>query len=179
MRFRKHESITINLLPESIQKRKTLRKLVIRLAAAQAAIFLCIGLIAAGLNIMEARDWDNAHELYQQIHVLRHGPDVVAAGYARDLGQRIAAEDTFLQAHAPGAFDPALLGAIIQASCENMTMLYYTGTAIQITGILENMYAIEAHRQGILYTELFSYVELGRIILQDDGRYFYELWARF
>ena len=166
---------TLDLLPESVQKRKTFRKLVIRLAAAQVAIFLCIGLIVLGADMLEERAWEDAGSISRQVYALRHGPEVAAAAHVRDLGLQLATEVAFLQAHAPVDFKPIWLTAIVQARAEYMTALYYSAAGILITGLAQDIIAIETHRQNILDTSVFRYVELGRIILQDCGRYFYEL----
>jgi len=178
IRFLEKENTSIDLLPESFQKRKSFRKQVIRLATAQVAIFLCIGLAVIGIHALERRAWDMAGELSRQVHTLRHGPDVVAAAYARDIIRRIAAEDAFLASRAPAAFDPNWMTAIMQASGGEMAILHYSGTGIVITGFSLDIAAVEAHRQEVLGTGLFGYVGLGQINLQDDGRYLYELRVR-
>jgi len=176
--FPARRNATIDLLPESIQKRRQLRNLVIRLATVQVAIFLCIVLMFIGINALEQRAWERVTEINRQVYALRHGPEVAAVAYAHDITQRLAIEDALLQAHAPANFDPEWLTAIMQASGKEMTVLYYNNTAITITGISYDITAVEAHRQSIRDTGLFNYVELGRIILQDCGRYFYELHVR-
>jgi len=178
LKFFARKNTTIDLLPESIQKRKIFRKLIIRLAAAQVAIFLCLAAAVIGIGVLEHRAQDDSREINLRISALRHGPYVTAAAYARDLGLRFAAEDAFVSAHAPGDFDPLWVTAILHASGEYITALYYTGESILVTGMLGDINAIEAHRQSILNTEAFKLVDLGRIILQDCGLYFYELWVR-
>jgi len=178
LKLRKDKHKTIDLLPENLQKRKAFRKLMIRLAAAQVAIFLLFVLAIAGIIALEQRAWDEVHDLSLHVHTLRHGPVVTAAAYARDIIQRQAAEDALLRAHAPAAFNPYWLAAIIEAGSGDITILYYSGAGIMITGMSESIIAVETHRQSILDTGVFSDVELGRIILQDDGRYFYELRVR-
>ena len=165
----------IDLLPESVQKRKGFRKLLIRLAAAQAAIFLCIVAAIIGVGELERRTWDISDDLSFRVHVLRHGPEVAAVAYARDISARLAAEDAFVAAHGPREFDPVWITAIMYASDGHVVNLDYTGGGILISGRHENMTAIEAHRQSILDTGVFGGVELGRIILQYDGRYLFEL----
>jgi len=172
------KNISIDLLPERIQKRKGFRKLIIRLVAAQVAIFLCLGAAVAGLNALEQQVWDESHNLNLRVHALRHGQAVVAVAYAHGLSLRLAAEDAFISAHAPANFDPHWLSAIVQADGGHMTNFYFTGTAILVTGILGDINAIEAHRQSILDTGSFEFVDFGRIILQDCGLYFYELTVR-
>jgi len=177
-RFFGRKSRTIDLLPESIQKRKGFRKLAIKLAAIQVAIFICIGTVVVGLTVLEQHAWDESHELNMAVYTLRHGQAVAAVAYARDLSLRIAAEDALIAAHAPAAFDPAWLSAIVQESGGQVVTFYYTGTAILITGMTRDIGAIEIHRQGIIDAGDFRAVDLGRINLEDCGRYFYELWVR-
>ena len=176
--FWERKNTSIDLLPESVQKRKGFRKLVIRLAAAQVAIFLCLAAAVVGINVLERQAWDESHELTIHVNALRHGAAVEAAAYARELSLRIAAEDSFVEAHAPADFDPVWVTAIMQTSGGHMTAFYYSGAAILVTGMIGDMNAIEAHRQSILDTEVFTQVDLGRIILQECGQYFYELWVR-
>ncbi|MCL2404420.1 MAG: hypothetical protein FWC92_02605 [Defluviitaleaceae bacterium] len=172
----KYESI--DLLPENVNKLKTLRRFAIKLAAVQVAIFLCIGLMIYGINTLGQRAWEYTSELDRQVYAIRHMIDIDALAYARDIGQRLAAEDAFLQAYAPADFDPVWITSIIQAGSEHMVMLDYSSTGIMITGMSDDMTAIEAHRQDLTQTGVFGYVELGRIIMQDCGRYFYELRVR-
>ena len=175
--FRKRNT-SIDLLPESIQQRKGFRRIIIQLAAAQVAIFLCIGAAVVGLRMLEQRAWDESHELALGIYALRHGPEVAAAAHAHELSLRMAAEDAFFRTHSPADFDPGWVTAIMETLGGNMAVLDYNGTDFLITGIIEYIASIEAHRQSILDTGLFAQVELGRIILQENGMYFYELWAR-
>ena len=169
---------SIDLLPESIQKQKKFRKLVIQLAALQAAIFLCIGAAAFGLRTLERRAWDESHGLALGIHALRHGPEVAAVAHAQELSLRMAAEDAFFRAHAPAPFDPAWVTAILETRGDNMTGLDYNGMDFLVTGVIGDIAGVEIHRQSILDTGLFAHVELGRIILQEYGAYFYELRVR-
>ena len=177
-KFMGRKMTTIDLLPESLQKRKRFRKLVIKLAAAQVAIFLCLGGAIAGLSILESQAWADSHELTIGIHALRHGPAVAAMAYAHELSQQLAAEDAFISAYAPSDFDPTWLMAILQADDEHMTELSFGGATFLLTGMVRDITQIEAHRQRLLDKEMFSSVGLGRIIMQDDGRFFYELHVR-
>ena len=168
----------IDLLPESAQQQKRFRRLVIKLAALQAAVFLCIGAAWLGVRQLEGQAWDESRDLAARVYALRHGQEVAAAAQAHELALLMAAEEAFLRARAPGHFDPAWVTAIMEAPGGGMTGLGFDGSDFQITGVIEDIAAIEAHRQGILDTGLFAWVELGRINLQGDGVYFYELWAR-
>ena len=168
----------IDLLPESVRYKKRFRWLVIKLAALQVAIFLCIGTAGLSTRQLERRAWDESRDLAARVYALRHGQEVAAAAQVQALGQRMAAEEAFLRARAPGAFDPAWVTAIMEAPGGEMTGLGFNGADFQVTGMTQDIAAIEAHRQGILDAGLFARVELGRISLQDCGGYFYELWVR-
>ena len=174
----RHGKKHIDLLPERVQKRKGFRRLVIKLAAIQVAVFLCIAAAVAGLSALERQTWDSSHELQLAINTLRQGQAVAAAAYARELSLRIAAEDAFIAVHGPAAFDPGWLSAILLLEAGHMTNFHYTGIAILITGMSGDINAIEAHRQSIRDARDFRAVDLGRVMLQDCGRYFYELWVR-
>ena len=175
IKFPTRKNMTIDLLPESVQKRKQFRRLVIRLATLQVAIFLCLGAAIFGVNALESRAWANSHELNLRIYTLRHGPYIEALAHARDIGQLLAAEDDFIRSFAPADFDPLWIKAIMQADDGNMTALDYGGTSILVTGVTARISTIEAHRQSILSTQMFRYVSNGRIILQEDGLFLYEL----
>ena len=172
------KSMAIDLLPQSIQKRKRLRGLIFKLAAIQVAVFLCIGAVAVGLNALERQVWESSHDLNRDIYALRHGPAVAAVAYARDQSFRVAAEEAFVNASVPAIFDPLWLSAISDTCGGGMATFYYTGTAILVTGMSADISAVEIHRQSILDTGLFRAVDLGRVVLEDCGRYFYELWVR-
>ena len=165
----------IDLLPESVQHPKRIRKLALRLAAAQVAIFLCIGLAVLGLHILENRVLDESLRLAGRINYLRHGPEVTALAYARDIHMQLMAAEAFLEANIPPYFDPEWVQAILEADTGYTTSLDYTGIFIMLTGITDYMVNIENHRQALLYTGVFSTVNLGRISLQEDGRLYYEL----
>ena len=165
----------IDLLPESVQHPKRIRKLAVRLAAAQVAIFLCLGLVILGLHILQNRAWDESHRLNVRINYLRHGPEVTALAYARDIHMQLMAAEAFLEVNMPPDFDPAWVLAILEADTGYMTSLDYAGDFIMLTGITDYMEKIENHRQSLLDTEVFNAVNLGRISLQEDGRLYYEL----
>ena len=171
---RRRELTSIDLLPESILSQKRLRKRMIQLAAAQVAIFLCLGMAIVVLHILEGQAWDESHMLAAQVYNLRHSPAVAAAADTHDITLRIAAEDAFFEANAPADFNPLWLTAIISAEDGNMTNLDYRQGTIVLTGIVEDMNTIENLRQNLIKAEIFEYVRLGRIMLQDSG-FFYEL----
>ena len=166
---------TIDLLPESLQKKKRFRKLMIKLATAQVAVFLCLAAAVIGMYALEEQAWTDSHALNLQVHALRHGPEVLAAAYARDIGHIIAAEENFIAANFPPDFDPVWIKAILEASEGYLIDLNYGGASIFISGEAEEMGSIEALRQRLLYPEIFSSVRLGRISLLSDGRFSYEL----
>ena len=166
---------TIDFLPETVQGPKRVRRYKLRLAAAQAAIFLCIVLAALVLGMLERRAWDNTHRLALRISYLRHGPEVMAVAQARDMHARLAAAEAFLEDNMPEYFDALWVAAVLEADTGYMTSLDYGGVRFMLTGITDSMDSIEAHRQGLLDTGMFESVLLGRIIMQDDGRLFYEL----
>ena len=165
----------IDLLPESVTAPKRYRKRVIQLAAAQVAIFLCLAAMAVALNLLERQAWDESHRLAMQVYTLRHGPAVTAAAYVQDITRRVAAEGFFLEANAPADFDPQWLTAIMSSDNGYMTTWDYSRGAIMLTGIVEDISKIETHRQSLLETEIFQYVRIGRVALQDGDRFFYEL----
>ena len=166
---------SIDLLPESVQKPKRYRKLLIRLAAAQVAIFIILAAAIIALNVLDSQAQADSQQWAQRINTLRHGPEVAAAAYARDIYRRLAAEEAFFYANLPADFDPVWIAAILEADQGHMTALDYNGGFILLTGIAEEMSTIESHRQSLLGTEIFEYVGHGRIVLQEDGRFFYEL----
>ena len=165
----------IDLLPESVQAPKRFRKRIIKLAAVQAAIVLCIVLSAMALNALEQRAWDESLRLTMQVNALRHDLAVTVAAYTQDIVRRISAEEAFIEANAVDDFNPQWITAIISADAGNMIMLDYSHGFIMLTGMTDDMNNIEIYRQNLLETEIFHYVRIGRTALQEGGSFFYEL----
>ena len=172
--FRKN-LIRIDLLPESVQAKKRFRRRIRILAAIQAAMFICIGLVAVFLNALEHRAWDESFRLTAQINYMRQNQAVAAAVYTHDAAWRISAEEAFLEINASDEFNPTWLTAILSACDGSMTTLDYSRGFILLTGVADNMTKIESHRQSLLNTDVFLYVRIGRTALQECGRFFYEL----
>ena len=174
-KYKGRKIATLDLLPDNIQKQKGLRKLIIRLAAVQAVILICLAGAIAGLTTLERQAWEESHALTRQVQVIRQSPAIAAIAHIREINRQLAAEEAFIAEIAPADFNPEWLKSIIQADTGNMTVLDYRGTGILITGITGDLTAIETHRQNLRDAEMFRDVRLGRIIRQDNGQYFYEL----
>jgi len=166
---------SIDLLPESIQGPKRLRRLVLRLATIQVAIFVCLAFVVLIFNILDQRAWEQSHRLDLRINYLRHGAEFMAVAQAREMHTRLAAGEIFLDANMPAYFDSQWVGAVLTADDGYMTSLDYGGVYIMLAGIVDDISKVEVHRQAVLDTGMFNTVGLGRIVLQDDGRFFYEL----
>ena len=172
--FRK-KLTSFDLLPESVQSPKRFRKRIIRLAAAQVAIFICLGAAAVALNVLDGQAWAESYRMDTLLASMRDDPAVTAATYTRDINQRLVAESAFFEAYAIADFNPLWVDAVISADTGYMTAMEYGQGIVLLTGMANDMVGIEKHRQNLLDTDIFDYVRLGRIMRQDDERFFYEM----
>ena len=175
MKLFKRQLNCIDLLPESVQVKKLHRRRIFILAAAQVAIFLCLGMAAISANALERQAWDESHRLAARISDLRQNQAATEAAYTRDIARRIAAEEAFIDANTPAEFNPEWLAAVLAADDGYMTTMDYSRGFILLTGMVDDMNKIETHRQSLLAADVFLYVRIGRIAMQDCGNFLYEL----
>jgi len=169
----KHESI--DLLPLAAQKQKRDRKIAIRLAIFQVAIFLCLLLLAVGLARLSARAYSDSARLLADIYIIRQSPEVAAAHNIREQNQYLAAEEVFLADHMPYAFEPTWLGIVLYVTGESLVSIDYDGIDIFITGYVDNFHEIEDIRLALSRYDEFETVGMGNIRTQGDGQFFFDL----
>ena len=175
MRLFRDKLNRIDLLPESVQIRKLHRKRIIKLAALQAAILLCLGLAIVAANALEGQAWEESHCLAVRINNLRQYQATAETIDARDINRRILAAEAFIEANAPTEFNPEWLATVLSADHGYMTTMDYSRGFILLAGAVDNINKIEIHRQNLLDAEIFVYVRMGRVSLQDEGTFYYEL----
>jgi len=158
----------IDLLPEAAQRQKRNRKLIYVLAAAQVAVFLCLGLAVVGLRTLEQQAWEESGLLAQEINILRQSPEAEAAAQSREILFQLSFEEEFFELNAPVEFDPMWLEAILYADTEILTSLDYNGESIQIAGVVCDFSEIETFRLRLIETEIFGDVGLGSIQSQGE-----------
>ncbi|MCL2572358.1 MAG: hypothetical protein FWE11_08130 [Defluviitaleaceae bacterium] len=165
---------TIDLLPEDVQKQKGKRSLIIKLAAAQVAIFLFIALMVIGLNLLDERAAAESRLLIIEISTLRQSPESLAIADTRQLLIMHTAEEAFFNANPVADFNPEWLRAIIEVDNGHFSTMSFDGTGIMLTGISDDFSEVELIRQQLEDTEVFSYVWLGNMSLL-EGYVFFDL----
>ena len=161
----------INLLPACVQQQQRNRKNLKWMAAAQAAVFLCIACAIIMVNAANRRAWHEAEEALRASIMAQAAQQDFAA---QEIMSRQQAEANFLGNHAPPAFDAAWLSAILAADTGNTTTITYDGQAIVLAGQTMDIEEIETHRRNLLDTDSFTDVQLGRIT-QHGNAFQYEL----
>ena len=163
----------INLLPESVQQQHRSRKNLKWMAAAQVAIFVCIALVIITVRAADRNAWDDANYKAQRVNAISQ--DARQDLTAQEQAQRLQVEADFLGNHAPLEFDAGWVAAILEADVGNTTSIAYDGRDILLSGHTYVIEEIETHRQRLLDTDSFLGVHLGRITMQEDMSFYYEL----
>jgi len=158
----------IDLLPESVQAHRRRKRYILKLAAVQVAIFLCLAGLVTWVRAIENSAWENSSRLSASLNTLRQYPANAHIG---------TYQEAVFFANTPGDFDPSWFTAIINANGGQMTSLSYAENTIMITGITDSALNIETHRKTIYASNIFTQVRLGRIDWQETGEIFYELWV--
>ncbi|MCL2360314.1 MAG: hypothetical protein FWC73_00705 [Defluviitaleaceae bacterium] len=170
----RYRSPGIDLLPAGTQKQKRNRRLAIKLAAIQVAIFLCICVVVVGLRNLDARAQGESGQLLINISRLRYSHEVESAIRYRELDRHFTAEEEFFAINLHYTFDPIWLDTILEVARGSITSLDFDGIDIDITGIVYNFDEIESLRLSLSETNVFDVVGMGNIRSQGQGRFFYD-----
>jgi len=162
---------SIDLLPSEIQNKKSNRRLVIRLATAQVAIFLFLILAIFGLRYFDNQSHNASVYLRNSVHALRNSPDVTTSVRYRDAIRYIVEEEMFLATTMIQGFDPLWLESILYADSGLLTSIYYDGTYILVNGATYYFGDIDAFRTRLSETGIFGDIGLGNISSHGGNRF--------
>ncbi|MDR0272015.1 MAG: hypothetical protein LBI27_01670 [Clostridiales bacterium] len=160
----------IDLLPPWAQNAKTSRKRIKIMAIAQIFILLVLIAIVFTLKIAERETWNYSRELSARIAAFDSMPmeiaeELYAARVVLEYSEEIYAN----------VFNSEWLDQIIEAAPEGAALarLEYNAAEIIVAGIAEDLLAVEAYRASL--SEIFTYVQQGRVTRMQDGDYTYEI----
>ena len=165
----------INLLPHWVQKSKAKRRLVILLAAVQAAIFLVLCIVVISLSVWESRIFDYSRELDEKLGFF----DPVSAQVSAEL-QAARANAAYIKEFLalPEIFTWDFLTIIpdtIPIGVSLTRLEYKNGEMLFISSVTD-IITIETHRAVL--AGIFPNVRIGRISSLEGGSYSYELFVR-
>jgi len=163
----------LNLLPHHIEARKKTRKIKLMMLVTQAAIFLCIGLTLLLLRNLEQNITVRAGHFNFEFNE-NHAQAAIELEEARARSRHF---DVFYLENFSVDFNVVWFSAIINSlpQSANISQLSYNQSEILFLGGITDTADIEIHRQGLLDTDLFNYVRLGRVHLLENGMFSYEL----
>jgi len=167
---------TINLLPDWALQKQHYRRLCLRLAAVQAAIFLILLVTIISIRIADEQAWERAEALSVSLEIFDDTPTVTAIALTAAL-ERHTARSAFLSAHDTATiFQPVWLLALGNTpDGVRLSEIIFNGENIRLLALAADMYAAEAHRQMLLDTQLFYQANRGMVNLSADRQFLYEL----
>ncbi|MCL2371855.1 MAG: PilN domain-containing protein [Defluviitaleaceae bacterium] len=165
----------INLMPPPMLARQRLAATIKKAVAMQLTIVLAAVLAVFLFTQAEERRQEEFAAIRQKL-LAREAEHMYIQALQRPSCQL---SYDFFSSHSIRQINPDALRVIYDETPGGATLLsieYRSATAI-INGLANDFAAVQTHRTGILQSPLFTDVEFGEIILQEDGRFSYILVA--
>ena len=163
----------VNLLPEWVKRPQKRRKLMVKMATIQVAIFI---LLSVGYLILSTMIFNNNELLLAQAtRPLQSQNEILGAIDYNNITVALAVAEYLYGQHIN--FDSLWVIAAITTTPDNATLtrLDYREGEIFLRVASYNIASAEIHRQSLLDTKLFDWVWLGRITGAGGGIYNYEI----
>lgn len=166
----------LNLLPHKIEQQKKSRKAKIRMIFIQVAIILCIGASVLFLRAIEQNILSRSYVLAQHLAAINEDPLLLAIELenARATARYL---DQFFLDNIPVEFEAVWVETILLALPGNVNIiqLNYNRSQIIILGEVEDIIDVGIYIQNLIDSEVFVYVDMGNIVLLENGLFSYEL----
>jgi len=169
----------INLLPYQMQQHSKLRKIRNVLIVIQVAILLCMATILLHFNVQERRLVIRSQDLTYRI--ANFDGRIIDAVLELDAAQAMTISfNEFYTENFPVRFSTSWFETIVDTLPEDAILMRvnYRRQEILVEGEVANLEDVEVHRQYLLDSEFFETVQLGRMVLLENGMFGYELRIR-